>query len=250
MISKEKQKNIRLLQNKKNRIELGLFLVEWEKSILELLNSDFEIKELFITDFFREKNLEKLKNINYQIIDEKTLEKLSTIKTNNSWIACVFTQKNEELKIEKNELIIVLDTINDPGNLWTIIRICDWYGIKKIIASKKTVELTNPKVISSTMWSISRVKIFYTDLEEYFEENKELNNIYWAFLDWENIHNLENTQKNKWWFIIIWNESHWISKQLEKFITKKITIPSFWDAESLNAWVATGIIIDNFKRKT
>jgi TrmH family RNA methyltransferase len=99
------------------------------------------------------------------------------------------------------------------------------------------------------MWSISRVKIFYTDLEKYLRENKLDNQVCWAFLTWENIHNL-SAEKNNNWFIIIGNESHGISNNLEKFITKKITIPSFWDAESLNAWVATGIIIDNFKRKT
>jgi len=249
MISKEKQKFIRSLWDKKTRLEEWLFLVEWEKSILELINSNFEIKNLYLTKKFEEKHKEILENIDYEISDNETIEKISNIKSNNSWIAMVVSPKNKDIKIENGEFIVVLDTINDPGNLWTIIRICDWYGIKKIIASSETVELTNPKVVSSSMGSISRTNIFYTDLEKYFEENKKDFDIYGAFLDWENIHKID-FEKSKWWFIIIWNESHWISKKLEKFITKKITIPSFWKAESLNAWVACGIIIDNIFRKS
>lgn len=245
MISKEKQKFIRGLWDKKTRIEEWLFLVEWEKSILELIKSNFEIKNLYITKKFEEKYSDLLENINYETSEQETIEKISIIKSNNTWIGIVKSPKNEELYIENDEFIIVLDNINDPGNLWTIIRICDWYGIKKIICSKETVELTNPKVISSTMGSISRVNIFYTDLETYFKNNKFT--VYWTFLDWENIHKI-NFESSKWWFIFIWNESHGISKANQNIITKKITIPKIWGAESLNAWVACWIIIDNIFR--
>jgi len=246
MISKEKQKFIRSLWDKKTRIEEWLFLVEWEKSILELIKSDFEIKNLYLTKKFEEKHSEVLEDMHYEISDTETIEKISISKSNNAWIAIVHSPKNEEIKIEDNEFIVVLDTINDPGNLWTIIRICDWYWIKKIIASRETVELTNPKVVSSSMWSISRTSIFYTDLEKYFEKNNK-STIFWAFLNWENIHKID-FKKQKSGFIIIWNESHGISKNIEKFVTNKITIPSFGKAESLNAWVATWIIIDNIFR--
>ena len=137
MISKEKQKFIRSLWDKKTRIEEWLFLVEWEKSVLELINSDFKIKNLHITEKFKEKHSDSLKYIDYEISDSETIKKISISKSNNSWIAIVVSPKNESLEIENDEFIIVLDTINDPGNLWTIIRICDWYGIKKIIASKE-----------------------------------------------------------------------------------------------------------------
>lgn len=247
MLSKEKQKFVRSLWDKKTRIEEWLFLVEWEKSILELLKSSFEIKNLYITKKFEEKHSDVLKDTNYEISDSETIEKISISKSNNAWIAIVVSPKNDFLEIENEEFIVVLDTINDPGNLWTIIRICDWYGIKKIIASKETVELTNPKVVSSSMWSISRTNIFYTDLEKYFEKKSSKYDIFGAFLDWENIHKID-FEKHDWWFIVIWNESHGISKTIEKFVTKKITIPSFGQAESLNAWVATGIIIDNIFR--
>ena len=247
MISKEKQKFIRSLWDKKTRIEEWLFLVEWEKSVLELINSDFKIKNLHITEKFKEKHSDSLKYIDYEISDSETIKKISISKSNNSWIAIVVSPKNESLEIENDEFIIVLDTINDPGNLWTIIRICDWYGIKKIIASKETVELTNPKVVSSSMWSISRTNIFYTDLEKYFEKNSSKYDIFWAFLDWENIHTLEMNSKDKK-ALIIWSESHGISDEIGYFVTQKITIPRIWQAESLNAWVATWIILDNFYR--
>lgn len=247
MISKEKQKFIRSLWDKKTRIEEWLFLVEWEKSILELLSSNFEIKNLYVTEKFKKKHSDILKNIDHEISDSEIIEKISISKSNNAWIAIVVSPKNENLEIENGEFVVVLDSINDPGNLWTIIRICDWYGIKKIIASSNTVELTNPKVVSSSMWSISRTSIFYTDLEKYFEKNSWKYDIFWAFLDWENIHRID-FEKQDWWFIIIWNESHGISKNIENFVTKKITIPSFGFAESLNAWVATWIIIDNIFR--
>ena len=245
MISKEKQKFIRSLWDKKTRIEEWLFLVEWEKSILELLNSSFEIAYLYISEKFEQKHKDILSNVVYEISDIETIAKVSVINSNNAWIAIVKSKKNLELKIENDEFIVVLDTINDPGNLWTIIRTCDWYGIKKIVCSNETVELTNPKVVASSMGSISRIKIYYTDLEEYLKNNKSP--IYWAFLDWENIHRV-NFDKIKSGFIAIWNESHWISEKIENFVTNKITIPSFGKAESLNAWVATGIIIDNIFR--
>lgn len=245
MISREKQKFIRSLQDKKTRQEHWLFLVEWEKSIIELINSNFIVKNLFVTKKFEEKYKNELKKSSYEIWEDDIIEKLSAIKSNNSWIAIVESPKNKKLTLENHEYVVVLDNINDPWNLGTIIRICDFYWIKKIITSRETVELTNPKVISSTMWSISRIKVYYTDLEEYFESNTFP--VYWTYLEWEDIHKIDFDIK--WWFIVIWSESHGISKNLEKYITKKITIPRIWQAESLNAWVACGIVIDNVFRK-
>lgn len=247
MISKEKQKLIRALQKKKSRQEEWLFLVEWEKSILELLSSWLEIKFLYLTKVFISNYRDKLNNIDFEETDEDTLTKIGNLKSNNAWIAIVKTPKQKEIKIEDNELIVALDNINDPGNLWTIIRTCDWYGIKKIVCNLETVELTNPKVVSSTMWSLSRVQVYYTDLEDFLIENDKIETL-WAFLDGENIHT-KKIDKNKSSILVIWNESHGISKQIEKYIKSKITIPSFWwTAESLNAAIATAIILDNIVR--
>jgi len=245
MLTKNKKKFIKSLKNKKERIENQVFVVEWEKNILEMIGSDFKIMDLFVSENFYKKNKTSLLNKTFEIISEKEIQEISISVTNISAIGVFKTKENSYIEKENNEFVLVLDEINDPGNLWTILRICDWYNIKKIIASKNTVELTNPKVIASTKGSLKRVQIFYTDLVEYFKwKNDEF---FWAFLDWENIHKI-NFEK-KWWYIIIWNEAHWISKEVEKFITKKITIPRFWWAESLNAWIATAIIFDNIFRK-
>ncbi len=248
MISKEKQKIIRALQKKKSRQEEWLFLVEWEKSILELLTSWLEIKFLYLTKEFLYNYKDNLKNIIFEETDEDTLSKIGNLKSNNAWIAIVKTPKQKEIKIEDKEIIVALDNINDPGNLWTIIRTCDWYGIKKIVCNLETVELTNPKVVSSTMWSLSRVQVYYTNLEDFLIENNSVET-FWAFLDGENIHT-KKIDKNKSSILVIWNESHGISKQIEKHLKSKITIPSFWwSAESLNASIATAIILDNIVRK-
>ena len=245
MLTKNKKKFIKSLKNKKERIENQVFVVEWEKNILEMIGSDFKIMDLFVSENFYKKNKTSLLNKTFEIISEKEIQEISISVTNISAIGVFKTKENSYIEKENNEFVLVLDEINDPGNLWTILRICDWYNIKKIIASKNTVELTNPKVIASKKGSLKRVQIFYTDLVEYFKwKNDEF---FWAFLDWENIHKI-NFEK-KWWYIIIWNEAHWISKEVEKFITKKITIPRFWWAESLNAWIATAIIFDNIFRK-
>lgn len=243
MISKEQIKFIKSLHIKKYRQENKLFLVEWKKSLEELLKSDFKIQKLYITKDFLEKNKSLLLNKIYYITDSNYLEKVSTYKTNSDWIAIVEFKENKDFLIKKYETVIVLDEIKDPWNLWTIIRICDWFWIDKIIASNNTVEIYNPKVISSTMWSFCRVKIFYTDLKNYFKDKK--NDIYGTFMSWEDVHNIKQFS---WWYIFIWNESNWISQNLKNFITKKITIPRFWKTESLNAAIATAIVVDNLMR--
>lgn len=239
MISKNKLKYIKSLHDKKFRNQYKEFLVEGEKSIEELLNSDYEIVELFLSQNFAKKIQNKIKTP-FEICSEDELSKASTLKNNNSGIAIVRQKDNILRENILSNTTLVLDDIKDPGNLWTIIRIADWYGIKNIICSKETCEFYNPKVIISTMWSFSRVNIIYTDLKQYLSQQKMP--IYWAFLGWEELWKIK-LEKNC--FIIIWNESKWISKDLEEIVTKKITIPRFWQAESLNAWVATWIIINS-----
>lgn len=243
MLSIQRKKYIKSLHLKKNREEAWEFLVEWAKNLLELFDSDFEIIEVFITNDFYLKYKDNLKNINFSVEDIKDIENISTIESNNAWVAVVRQKENEPLFLEKNEFIVVLDEIKDPWNLWTILRSCDWYWIKKVILSENSVEFYNPKVISSTMWSFTRISVFYVDLETYFRwVNSQ---IFWAFLDGQNVHNIIFPKE---WFIIIWNESRWISENLKNIVNNKITIPKFWQAESLNAGVATSIILDNLRR--
>ncbi|MCP4522673.1 MAG: RNA methyltransferase [Candidatus Gracilibacteria bacterium] len=243
MISKEKQKYIRLLHSKKGRQSESKFLVEGGKNIEELLQSDFKVSFLYLTEKCVLKYGEKLKNREYIICSEKDIQKSTSLSSNDMGIAIVECKDQKLPDDFTDELILVLDTINDPGNLGTIIRIADWYGIKNIFCSHETVDFYSPKVISSTMGSFGRVNIIKTDLVDFLSTYK--NTIYGAYLDGKSIHDstFDNTG-----CIVIGNESHGISESLGQYITKKITIPRFGGAESLNAGVATAIILDNFKR--
>ena len=165
-------------------------------------------------------DLTDFKGETYQIAN-KELEQISTLKTPNKAFA-ILRQKRESPVINKEKLIIALDGIQDPGNLGTIIRIADWYGIKKIIASESTVDQYNNKTISATKGSFTRVQMFYTDLEKYLESIKIP--ILGTFMDGENVHKF-NFPKGG--LLVMGNESNGISKNIEKFITTKITIPSF-----------------------
>lgn len=240
MISKQQQKYVQSLHNKKYRTEFKQFLVEGEKGILELLNSDFEIVSIFCTDSLKNK-ITNFKNTIVCSIAE--INTISTLKTNSIGVAVVHQKAETEYIPTKNDLTLLLDGINDPGNLGTIIRLADWYGIKTIICSKNTVEFYNPKVISATMGSFCRINIIYKELKEVLTD-KSIKS-YGAFLDGESIHQIEIKKPA---YLIIGSESHGISSEIEHLVNHKITIPKFGLAESLNAAVATGIILDNFFR--
>lgn len=212
-------------------------MVEWAKCISEFINSDFEIIEGFFTEKFAIGNTYLFP---YEIVSEWDLLRMSTLNSNDVWIIMVKMRTNTLSKIQNNELVIVLDTINDPGNLWTIIRIADWYGISHIIASIDTVDMYNPKVLMATMGSFSRVSIIYTDIDIYLSKIQW--KVYGAYLNGESVHT--KTFTLEWSHIVIGSEAHGIASDIEKYITDKITIPRFGHAESLNAGVATAIIVD------
>lgn len=236
MFSRNKIQFIKSLHEKSGRYEAWLFLVEWRKGIMEFIASDFEIIEWFFTEKF---NFAVDVDFPYEIISQKDLGRISTLSSNEVWLLVV-KMKQSEIK-ESGGLTIILDGINDPGNLGTIIRTADWYGVSRIVASSDTVDCYNPKVIMSTMWSFTRVHIEYRELEEYLSQLKN-QKIYWAYLEGENIRTKKFTAA--WWYLIIGSESHGIRSNLESYITDKITIPRFGLAESLNAGVATGVILE------
>lgn len=242
MLTKNQAKLIKSLNDKKNRVELGLFIVEGEKSILELLDSNFEIELLLSTQTFFDKYGEKIreKSKSYEITNQSEIEKVGTFETNDSAIAIVKQKTNDEPEISDG-IILALDEIKDPGNLGTIIRIADWYGIKNIISSKNTVDFYNPKVITATKGSFTRVNIFYTDLNEFIPKTKLP--VLGAFLNGKNIHETKFPSNG---ILLMGNESNGINKNIENLVTKKITIPSYGKAESLNVAIATAIILDNW----
>jgi TrmH family RNA methyltransferase len=245
MITKNQIKYINSLQQKKFRVENESFVVEGAKSVLELLKSDFSIELLLVTQAFFDENEEILNSstIQTEIVQAQDLEKAGSFSTNNAALAVVKTKGNDELLVQEGEFALILDDIRDPGNLGTIIRVADWYGIHKIICSPSTVDFYNPKVISATMGSFTRTNLYYVDLEPFI--TKQSVNIYGTLLNGNNIHQTEFATTG---YIIIGNEANGISPSVEKLITHKITIPKFGQAESLNAGIATAIVLDNLRR--
>jgi TrmH family RNA methyltransferase len=245
MLSKNTVKFIKSLHQKKYRVAEGLFFVEGEKSVVEVLKSDFLVNLLLVTESFEGRNLSMLKTYKGELIrvTQTQLEQLGQYQSNDSALAIVRMKPNVSFLPAKNELIIALEDVRDPGNLGTIIRIADWYGIKKMVLSPQTAEFYNPKVIQATMGSFTRVQFFYENLDVVFSKWKLP--VYGAFLEGDNVHELAKIEPG---VILMGNESKGISPEIEKWVSKKVTIPGFGQAESLNVAIATAILCDNFKR--
>lgn len=245
MLSKNTVKFIKSLHQKKYRVAEGLFFVEGEKSVVEVLKSDFLVNLLLVTESFEGRNLSMLKTYKGELIrvTRTQLEQLGQYHSNDSALAIVRMKPNVSFLPAKNELIIALEDVRDPGNLGTIIRIADWYGIKKMVLSPQTAEFYNPKVIQATMGSFTRVQFFYENLDVVFSKWKLP--VYGAFLEGDNVHELAKIEPG---VILMGNESKGISPEIEKWVSKKVTIPGFGQAESLNVAIATAILCDNFKR--
>lgn len=241
MITKAKLKDIKSLQLKKNRQEQQCFLVEGAKSVLELVHSDFEIETIICTESFLSQydEIEKKMSQVVNVVSEKILTTVGTFKNNTQALAVATTKPNLAPKLLNDKLVLVMDDVRDPGNLGTIIRIADWYGIANIIASETTAEFYNPKVISATMGSFTRVGMYYTHLPTFLMNCKT--QVSGAFMDGENIH---NAKLSKGGLLVMGNESNGISTEVEAFVTRKLTIPKFGKAESLNVAVATAIMCD------
>jgi TrmH family RNA methyltransferase len=245
MLSKNTVKFIKSLHQKKYRIESGRFFVEGEKSVLEVLQSDFVVDTLVVTEGFESRHAKILASFKGQLIPatQHQLEDLGQFQSNDSALAVVQMKNNAPFVPEGESLILALDDVRDPGNLGTIIRLADWYGINKLVFSVQTAEFYNPKVIQSTMGSFTRVKFFYADLTTVFEQWKLP--VYGAFLGGQSIHELQNPSPG---ILLMGNESKGISRSLEPYVSKRVTIPGFGHAESLNVAIATAILCDNFKR--
>ncbi|RLJ67408.1 TrmH family RNA methyltransferase [Lacinutrix venerupis] len=238
MLSKSQIKLITRLKQKKYRIADGFFVAEGIKVINELLNSSLQLHYLFTTESFVDNNEQEI------LITENELKKISFLTTPNKALA-VF-KIPEQKNIETKGLIVALDSVRDPGNLGTIIRLCDWFGVKELICSKETVDCYNPKVVQATMGSITRVNISYLDLNMFLAETKIP--IFGAFMDGENVY---KKQLPKEGIIVLGNEANGISKNIEKQVTERIAIPRFGDlqeTESLNVATAGSILLSEFRR--
>jgi TrmH family RNA methyltransferase len=246
MISKNLLKYIHSLQLKKFRKTHNAFLVEGAKSVTELLESDFQVQTVLTTADFVQKNNFLFKNPSFEcyIITEDELAKAGTFQTNDAALAVAAIKPNDPVYVQGNEYVLMLDDVRDPGNLGTIIRIADWYGIKKIICSEQTADWYNPKTIAASMGSFTRVKGYYCKLDEYLKQAESIP-VYGAFLDGENIHHVRFPEKG---IVVMGNESNGISAELGRKISHKVSIPAFGKAESLNVAIATAVICDNIRR--
>ncbi len=251
MISKNQIKHVNSLKQSKFRKEFNEFVAEGEKIVEELLKSDLKISSLFgLEDWLLNFKSELETNtIDYYKVSPKELGRISSLKTPNKVLAVVnIPEVSLPQKDDFNNLILVLDKIQDPGNLGSIIRTADWFGIKHIVCSEDCVDTYNPKVIQSTMGSFLRIKTHYINLETFFKYSvpKELN-IYGALLDGENIYHHKFPGKG---ILIIGNESKGISDKIAQFVTHRISIPSHPNnsVESLNASIAAAILISEFRR--
>lgn len=253
MISKSKIKLIKSLALKKIRIKENSFLVEGDKNVIEVLNSEYTVKKLFTTNLFFSENESICKKANYiDFIEREDLQKASLLKTPQNCLAiCSLPKESEFPEKLENNLSIYLDEIQDPGNLGTIIRICDWYNIEYLFCSPNTADYFNPKVIQASMGSFSHISCFtatFTKVKQLAENSGTP--IYGAFLNGENIYGKILPQKA---VLVVGNEGNGIKKKLENEINNKIKIPNFSTnnegAESLNVSVATAIICSEFKRQ-
>jgi TrmH family RNA methyltransferase len=250
MISKNHVKHIQQLHSKKYREENALFIIEGIKIVTEFLNSSrYKINEvLALPEFISvHKNLLIQNNILFTEINEEELKKISAQQSPNQVLAIVqsLTHSANHINSEE-ELCLFLDDIRDPGNLGTIIRIADWFGIKHVFCSQHCTELYNPKTLQATMGAILRVQVTYTAFDDLFAANKNTP-IYGAILNGENIY----TKKLTKGIIVIGNEANGISDKVLSHITSPITIPSaaFNGSESLNAANACAIICSEFHRQ-
>ncbi|MDG1475917.1 MAG: RNA methyltransferase [Vicingaceae bacterium] len=241
MISINQKKFVNSLKQKKFRTERNLFVVEGIKLVEELLQSDYEISAIYATSIWIERNSE----LECFEVSEKELQSISSLKTANEVLAVV-KQKEFQLIDVSSQLNIALDKLQDPGNLGTIIRTADWFGVQNIICSEDSVDVYNPKVLQATMGSFFRVNIVYLSLSEFFSNNKGLT-VYGALLDGENVYQKELKSKDS--VLLMGNESKGISEELKPFIKEKISIPNYGKAESLNVATATAILCSEFVRR-
>jgi RNA methyltransferase, TrmH family len=236
MLSKNEAKYIQSLYHKKTREAEGVFVVEGVKIVEELLASDYDVKKIYATEEWK-KSIDTSTEIIQVTGDE--LQRISGLQTANKVLA-IAMQKQIAKHQFKGRITIVLDGIQDPGNMGTIIRIADWFGVKQIIASDDTVELYNPKVLQSSMGSFIRVEVWYGDI---VEELKKANvPVYGALLDGKNVFEMQKVNEG---LLVIGNESKGLNEEVIQLISQPITIPRFGGAESLNAAVATGIILSH-----
>lgn len=232
MITNAEIKQVKSLHEKKFRDEYGLFVVEGEKMVAEALMSNFEVVKVYRKDE----------------IGEAAMARMSQFSTPSPVLAVVAKPQPKGFQLERG-LCIALDSVRDPGNVGTIIRLADWFGVSTVFASQDSVEIFNPKVIQSSMGSIFRVRVVYADIPEICRRFKEAGMpVYGTFLDGKDMYGEELSSDG---LIVMGNESNGISAPTAAEVNSRILIPRFGNsrAESLNVATATAIVLSEFRRR-
>lgn len=244
-MTKAEIKLVKSLVNKSSRVESGLFVAEGEKLISELLSSHLKVEKIFALEglFYGD---------NVEVVSRKDMERLSLLKSANNSLALVKIPINKlDAGAMKDRVVLALDDVQNPGNIGTIIRIADWFGIADVVCSETTADCFSPKVVQATMGAILRVRVHYTSLPQFLGKmTAEGTPIYGAFLEGENIYNSKLSPRG---VIVMGNEGRGVTAQSEAYVTNKIFIPPFpietQSSESLNVAMATSIICSEFRRR-
>lgn len=250
MLSKNKIRYVHSLEHKKMRHAEGLFVAEGPKVVGDLLEV-MRARVLYATDQWLKVNKSAADcTEQLETVSEEELRKISFLQHPQKVVALFPIMSESTVSLpEKSELLLCLDGVQDPGNLGTIIRIADWFGIKNVVCSRDTADVYNPKVVQATMGSIARVKVSYTDLQEYLSLLPSEYPVYGTLLDGEDIYKDVLTDYG---IIIMGNEGNGISLPIRKYVNKRIRIPNYpagrATADSLNVAVATAITCAEFRR--
>ena len=244
MISKREAKFIKSLHQKKFRSKEGFFVVEGEKNVIEVINSNFKIDTVYASQKFLEAHNSSFnKSIRIEETKEAEISSASFLTTNTSALAVVHIPKSSQFESD-GDYTLAFENLQDPGNLGTIIRTADWYGFKNIVCSLNSVDCYNPKVIAATMGSFARVNVHYLDLEAFIKEQKLP--VYGALLSGDNIHTVPFKEKG---ILLFGNESKGLSETMQNLVTDKVLIKGYGGAESLNVGIATAVFCDNLRRE-
>ena len=245
MLSKSQISLLQSLQHKKFRREHGAFLVEGYKSVIEFINSAYQIEAVYHTATIAPKLLNLSQKINSEEISSKSIEKISSLTTPQDVIALVKMPQWPAIQYStlQKKFSLVLDGIQDPGNMGTIIRTADWFGIDNIICSEDCVDVYNPKVVQATMGSLSRINVHYTNIADVLTHIKLP--VFGALLDGENIY---TTNFGTEGLIVMGNEGNGLRPDIINLVNKAVTIPRIGKAESLNVAIATAIFCSEINR--